>query len=49
MDQEQLVSLTEQGDLGLGVHPVNDKKEREELQRRLNEMQQQTTQQNNRR
>lgn len=47
-NQEQLVSLTEQGDLGLGVHPVNDKKEREDLQRRLNEMQQQT-QNNNRR
>lgn len=41
MTGENLVALTEQGDLGLGVHRVSDEKERADLQRRLNEMQEQ--------
>lgn len=39
-DDEQLVTITEQGNYGLGVGNVTDEKEREELKRRLNEMQQ---------
>jgi hypothetical protein len=44
---ENIVALTEQGDYGLGVHPVTDKQERADLQRRLNEMQNQAHQQQN--
>lgn len=40
-DDEQLVTITEQGNYGLGIGNVTDEKERQELQRRLNEMQQQ--------
>lgn len=46
-DDEQLVTITEQGNYGLGIGQVTDEKEREELKKRLNEMQQQT--QNDRR
>lgn len=41
-DDEKLVTITEQGNYGLGIGNVTDTKEREELKRRLNEMQQQT-------
>lgn len=41
-DDEQLVTITEQGNYGLGIGQVTDDKEREELKKRLNEMQQQT-------
>ena len=41
-DQEQLVTLTEQGNYGLGVGQVTDPKEREEVKRRLEEMKKQT-------
>lgn len=41
-DDEQLVTITEQGNYGLGIGQVTDEKEREELKKRLNEMQQQT-------
>lgn len=41
-DDEQLVTITEQGNYGLGIGNVTDEKEREELKRRLNEMQNQS-------
>lgn len=41
-DDEQLVTITEQGNYGLGIGQVTDEKEREELKKRLNEIQQQT-------
>lgn len=37
-DEGTLCSLTEQGNLGLGVHKANDEAEREGLRRRLEEM-----------
>ena len=40
--QEQLVTLTEQGNYGLGIGNVTDPKEREEVRTRLNEMKRQT-------
>ena len=40
-DDEQLVTITEQGNYGLGIGNVTNEKEREELKKRLNEMQQQ--------
>lgn len=44
-NQGTLCALTEQGDLGLGVHAVENEKERADLKRRLNEMQNQTSSQ----
>ena len=41
-NQGTLCALTEQGDLGLGVHAVENEEERADLKRRLNEMQNQT-------
>ena len=42
-NQGTMCAITEQGDLGLGVHQGSNEQERAELQRRLNEMQRQTT------
>ena len=47
-NDEQLVTITEQGNYGLGIGNVTDEKEREELKRRLNEMQEQTRDNNRR-
>lgn len=47
-DDEQLVTITEQGNYGLGIGNVTDEKEREDLRRRLNEMQEQTRDNNRR-
>lgn len=44
-DEGQVCALTEQGNFGLGAHKVTDDKEREDLKRRLNEMDQQARQQ----
>lgn len=41
-DKEHLVTLTEQGNYGLGVGHVTDPKEKEEVRRRLEEMKKQT-------
>ena len=47
-DDEKLVTITEQGNYGLGIGNVTDEKEREELRRRLNEMQDQSRDNNRR-
>lgn len=41
-NDENLVTITEQGNLGLGIGQVKDDKEREALKKRLNEMQEKT-------
>lgn len=43
-DEGQVCALTEQGNFGLGAHKVTDDKEQEELKKRLNEMNQQSRQ-----
>lgn len=45
-DKERLVTITEQGNFGLGIGNVTDQKEREELKKRLNEMQDKTDRRN---
>ena len=47
-DDEQLATITEHGNYGLGIGNVTDEKEREDLRRRLNEMQEQTRDNNRR-
>ena len=37
-NEPEMVALTEQGDLGLGVHHAQNEKEREALRRKLEEM-----------
>ena len=44
-DEGTVCALTEQGDLGLGVHKPTDAKEREDLKRRLNEMEEESRRQ----
>ena len=41
-NKENYVTLTEQGNYGLGVGHVTDAKEREEVRKRLEEMKKQT-------
>lgn len=50
-DEGTMCALTEQGNLGLGVHKGNDDAERETLRRRLEELEKndQRTKQQNRR
>lgn len=46
-NEEVFATITEQGNYGLGIGKVEDEKERQEVQRRLDEMQKQTKKQNN--
>ena len=41
-DNENLVTITEQGNFGLGIGQVTNEKQREELRKRLNELQSQS-------
>ncbi len=46
MADEKLVALTEQGNLGLGVHEGQNDTERDLLKQKLNEMMEENNQQN---
>ena len=45
-DEGRMVALTEQGDLGLGVHQGQNENERELLKQKLAEIEQQNKQKN---